>query len=297
MAKLDTKLTQNIQDWLNTPADQRDIANGAMMMLSLNRNRALFNTIMRSPQKYAGKLEYELRKHLKIRLNGMAISDVVRMEQEVVPIVEKTIEVVPVLSTDEELPEGKIAKGKRADHDQLPEAIQKLWDENFDRYTQIVLLFNELKAMSGAEPCDRYEKLKILADVDSAYRAALAQYDSYVATQSASETTNETASKENEDSFDSEGDDEDASEDNSDEDSARLINAARKTISKYKKQIATLEDEEKRAIAIAKIQSCVNVVLGNGGTFTDATKNELEAYGIEFPVEEAGAEETQDAQN
>ena len=77
---MDNKLTQQITDWLNTPRERRDIGAGAMMLLRLNNNRFLYANIMRRPEKFADKLEYELRKHLRIRLDNMTMADVVRLK-------------------------------------------------------------------------------------------------------------------------------------------------------------------------------------------------------------------------
>ena len=65
MAQLDKKLTESIQKWLNEKPEERDIVVGATYLLQLNKNRALYNTIIRKPQREADRLEYELRKHLR----------------------------------------------------------------------------------------------------------------------------------------------------------------------------------------------------------------------------------------
>ena len=61
MTNLDPKLTQEMQDWLNARPADRDFMRGAAMLRSLNRNKALYNTLVRNPGKYMSKLEYELR--------------------------------------------------------------------------------------------------------------------------------------------------------------------------------------------------------------------------------------------
>ena len=109
---MDEKFTQKIQEWLNTAASGRDLAAGAQMLLQLNRNRVLYANIMRRPERFAEKLEYELRKHLQIRLDGLTMADVVKMERVVMPAAEETLKQVPVISTDAELPQGTVAKGK-----------------------------------------------------------------------------------------------------------------------------------------------------------------------------------------
>ena len=59
---MDQKLTKQIQDWLNAMPEQQDIVKGATMLLQLNRNKVLYNNIVRNPVKLKGKLVYELKK-------------------------------------------------------------------------------------------------------------------------------------------------------------------------------------------------------------------------------------------
>lgn len=178
--KLDPKVTQQIQDWLNTPEADRDIRAGAELMLTLNRNRALYYSLLRRPDKFKDKLVYELKKHLRIRLDNLTTSEVARLEETIIPRVKETVGNHPAISVDAELPEGSVAKGRRADHDSLPPEIQELWNSNEQRHRRIVILFNEIKAMADAQPCDRYEKLRILDDLDKTYRLNLEKYDAYV---------------------------------------------------------------------------------------------------------------------
>lgn len=251
--KQDPKITKAIQDWLNTPEESRDIAAGADLMLSLNRNRALYNSIMLKPKKLLPKLVHELKKFLRLRLDNMATADVVRMEQRVMPAVAMIVEKPIVIDQDDELPEGKVAKGRRKDHDSLPPEIRELWDSNEARYRRIVVLFNELKSMGNLPPCDRYEKLVILDDLDKTYRRNLEMYDAYTPGMEVRA------------------------------DSTAAVNAARKTLSKYRKKVAEMpSDSPKRKLALDKIQTCVNTIVGCHAGLADDTRIELEALGIKF---------------
>lgn len=290
MNKIDPVLTARLQEWLNTPAAKRDILAGATMFLQLSRNRALYNSVIRKPEKFHAKLEYELRKYLRIRLDGMATADIVNLEAEVMPRVEETVSDLPPISPDDEFPEATVAKGRRPDHDSLPVDIKELWDSNADRYRRIVLLFNELKAMSDAAPCDRYEKLKILADLDKTYRENLERYDNYVPTSAeASETSISDPSLESSPGFPSavpeipqEGSTVDPSEDPaSGADVARQINAARKSVSSAKKALSELPaDDPKAEVLRSRIQESIAVIRSLGGGLSDRQKSELTALGI-----------------
>lgn len=253
MKSIDKKLTQDIQNWLNTPSDKRDMQQGATMLLQLNRNRAFFNSVIMRPSRYAAKLEYELRKHLNIRLHNMTVSDVAAMEQAVLPRVERTLS-APSITPDTDFSEGKVAKGKRPDHDSLPAEIQQLWDSNAERYYKINELFNEIKAMADAEPCDRFEKLVILDKTEAAYRKALEAYDSYdtsTATPGAPVVAD-----------------------------PKRISALRKSISTYKSSIAKTTDDTKKEALKIKLQSAVSELLSMKVGISETTRTELSALGI-----------------
>lgn len=268
MHYFDNKLTQDIADWLNTPEDNRDVKAGADMMLSLNRNRALYNTVLRNPAKYMPKLVYELRKYLRMRIDKVTAADAAKIEAQVLPRVEKMLEQQPAISAEDELPDASVAKGKRADHDSLPADIRALWESNGQLHRRIVLLFNELKAMSDALPCDRYEKVRLLAEADKTYRANLERYDSFVAP-AVADNSNVAAS------------DISAEKSGSVDCVVKAIGAARKRISQYRKQLSGLgSDDPKRPELVEKIQSAVDVILSSGADLSDATKTELRAEGI-----------------
>ena len=274
MKYIDSKLTASISEWLNTPVADRDVRAGADMMLSLNRNRALYNSIMRNPDKFMPKLEYELRKYLRLRLDSKSVADAAGMEARVMPRVEELVSGAPEISSDDELPEPVIAKGRRADHESLPSHIQALWDSNGQRYQRIVVLFNELKNMADAQPCDRYEKLCILDELESAYRKNLELYDSFVAPPAMADASAEDCS--------GCADDATAEADATSVDNVvKAVNAARKTLSKYRKVLSGMSDDDpKRPAAIAKLQEAANVIQSSGSSFADDTKNELLALGI-----------------
>lgn len=263
---MDNKFTQQISDWLNTPRTQRDINDGAMMLLRLNNNRFLYANILRRPDKFAEKLEYELRKHLRIRLDNMTMADVVRMEAHVIPAAEKTLASPPaVISTDDELPEAKVARGRRDDHDRLPAAVQALWDNNLQLYKTIKNVFEQLKTMEKAQPCDRYEYVKILDEADKKYRANLERYDGFVISD---EPDASTAAQY-------------ATDNATDDQAARKINAARKTLSKYKKILAKANISDERATtARQKIIACIETIRENGGVIGAAVTADLKKLGI-----------------
>lgn len=269
---MDNNFTQKMQDWLNQPAHERDIVAGATMLLQLNHNRVLYTNIVRRPERFADKVEYELRKHLKIRLDGLTVADVVKMEREVMPRVEQTLKDAPVISTDAELPDGTIARGKRPDHDHLPAEIRALWDDNIDNYHKVRDLHHRLKEMEAAPPCDRYEFLKLLDEADRRYRENLARYDGFVIGQEpATVVADNTA-------------DAQAPE----KDKAR-INAARKSISKWKAALVKAYGEgdgEKSTEALSKISAAIADLRAAGGALGAKVSAELLQLGVDLEAED-----------
>lgn len=249
---MDHKFTEKIRTWLNTPVNERSIEEGATMLLQLNRNRILHQNIIRRGVRMMPKLEYELKKHLRIRDDGKTLHEVVAMEKVIMPAVEQLVT----------KPEAEHA-GKRADHDELPEEVQQLWDGNFERYTKIKALFEELKAMEKMQPCDRYEKLKLLDEAEKAYREALSAYDSYV----------------KEDNFPTKTEEHPV-------DPAELatqIGNARKYISEGKGKLKKLIDEGNEAKAATlreKIVERVRTIQQAGAPISDDTFAELSELGI-----------------
>lgn len=249
---MDHKFTEKIRTWLNTPVNERSIEEGATMLLQLNRNRILHQNILRRGVRMMPKLEYELKKHLSIRDDGKTLHEVVAMEKVIMPAVE------PLVTK----PEAEHA-GKRADHDELPKDIQQLWNDNFERYVKIKALFEELKAMEKMQPCDRYEKLKLLDEAEKAYREALSAYDSYV----------------KEDNFPTKTEEQPV-------DPAELatqIGNARKYISEGKGKLKKLIDEGNEAKATTlrkKIVERVRTIQQAGAPISDDTLAELSELGI-----------------
>lgn len=215
---MDHQFTKQMQAWLNAKHESdEDIIKGADMLFRLNRNRFYHARATRQPQAYRSNIEYELNKFLKIRLDNMTIDEVKQMDALVIPEAQAIInEGEPVATSEEttdtagkttdsnaknadsidddgstddaELPSNEsdgvavIRKGKRKDHEFLPAEVAALWDANAKRYKEIKSTFETLKSMEDKQPCDRYEYLKILSDLDKRYRADMLAYDSYMVT-------------------------------------------------------------------------------------------------------------------
>ena len=188
MGKIDPKFTEALVAWMKKDHSSDDvIREGAMLLLQLNRNRILYQQILRTPQRMTKKLEYEIQKFINMRLDGYTLQDVQKLENEVVPFVEKA-----VLQESQAEPEADILpaesageirlSGKRPDHDSLPDDIKAIWIENAERWKKMKATHEYLKTIDA--PCDRYEYAKLLAELWKKYKADMCRYDDFKAGES-----------------------------------------------------------------------------------------------------------------
>ena len=254
MPNLDKKFTKQVEEWLNTPFAERDVPAGALMLLQMNRNQALYTTIMRRPDKFHEKLEYEMRKLYKMRLADVAMEDVAKIAKKVIPQVKETVEEKAIISTDDEMPTSGKVLGKRADHDQLPDYIKEMWERNGQTYRRIRLLYNECLAMTeaNARPCDLYEKLQLLSEADIRYRETLRAYDSYV------------IGVESKEEIDAQ------------------IAENRKKLSHYKTAFKRSKKESVRAHAVEELQRAVDFLLTHNVMLSDDERQSLREFGVTF---------------
>lgn len=264
---MDNKLTEKIQGYLEQAPENRNVIDGATMLLSLNRNRLFFQNVLRKPERFADKVEYELKKYLRIRLDRQTVSDVVALNETILPHVRETLSKgAPVISSDDDVPQsGTIAVGKRPDHDALPDEIKDLWDRCSNLWFKIKELFEQLKSMEKAAACDRYEYLKQLDEADKMYRANMQAYDGYTSDGSGMQK-------------------EEKAEESPDDPAtiSKKVNAARKYLSDNKKKLTDLKstDESKYAALLIKTQERYDYLISTGNTVDAEQTAELSALGL-----------------
>ena len=266
---MDRKLTEKIQAYLQTEPAKRNVVEGATLLLSLNRNRILFQNVVKRPEKFADKVEYELKKHLQIRLDDKTMSEVAAMDATVVPFAENTINKRLMLASDkaddidvpEELEVAIRHAGKRTDHDELPDEIKEIWEKSANLWFKIKETYETLKTMENAPLCDRYEHLKILDESDKQYRKNMAWYDGYV-------LGSEITSKKEVELEPAE--------------IAKKVQAARKYVSDNKKKLAELRetDLEKYNKLRDKVQERFNFLIETGNSVSEEQVAELKELGI-----------------
>lgn len=188
---IDPKFTEKIARWLDSEhTTTEQIEAGAQLLLSLNRDGAMYQRIMRRPQRELKFLEYKLQRFLRLRQDGQTIRDVVKLNDEIMPALETVTDkeplpteeqdlLLPVLQPDEQNGgnEQYVRKGIRPDHEKLPAEIQAIWPANAERWKKIKEAYETCKQLT--EPCDRYEYLKVLKDTWYKYKQEMARYDDY----------------------------------------------------------------------------------------------------------------------
>jgi len=187
---INPKFTEEIVRWLDSEHTERSqVEVGAKLLLRLNRDKAMYQRIMRRPQREVSFLEYKLRRFLSMRQDGQTVRDVIKLDGEVTPELQKVVDGDParVEGEPEQLPHEEnsddnelvryVRKGIRPDHDKLPANIQAIWTKNAERWKKIKKNFEICKSLE--EPCDRYEYLKILKETWYKYKADMAKYDDY----------------------------------------------------------------------------------------------------------------------
>ena len=188
---IDPKFTEKIARWLDSEhTTTEQIEEGAQLLLSLNRDGAMYQRIMRRPQRELKFLEYKLQRFLRLRQDGQTIRDVIKLNDEIMPVLETVTDkepmpieeqalLLPVLQPDEQNggKEQFVRKGIRPDHDQLPAEIQAIWPANAERWKKIKEAYETCKQLT--EPCDRYEYLKVLKETWYKYKQEMARYDDY----------------------------------------------------------------------------------------------------------------------
>lgn len=173
---INLELTPKIKEWLDTPADRRNIPEGARLLLRINRNKILYDNILRNPRKYAAHLEYQLQKIYKQRLIDTTHEEVAQMMVQVDAIAEQRGLTGSSRS--------EFQRGKRADHDQLPSDVQQLYVDNADIMRRMRDAHTRLRMINSTNSTcpdsDRYPLAKDIIRLDLQYRDNWNLYDHYV---------------------------------------------------------------------------------------------------------------------
>lgn len=275
---IDNTITKRLTDWLGEPSHDtdEDIMAGATLLLQLNRNRQLFQTVATNPKRFLKTVEYELRKFVPMRQRGQTLDDVWKEASELIVELNPAVEDEPEdnddkSDSDKDLP---AHGGKRADHDLLPDNIKAVWAENAARWKKIKELYNTCLGIKQA--CDLAETLHVLKEEWYTYKKEFARYDDYVITNATGDDVIEEKQT-----------------------SAKDITNARSYLSKMVKDGKLLnmrdasfaDDADEKTIkayntALANTQKRVQLLFEAGEEIGDELKAKLSEAGIVFPSEQ-----------
>lgn len=160
------QFTQKLQSWLDQPKEQRDLEEGALLLLQLTNNKIMYRNITRNIASHADYIEFMIKRYLNYRLQNITHEQVELMQKKVGLIAAThSLESTEQQSDDKSpSPSSEWKSGKRADHDTLPTEIQALYVENASIMKRMREVHLKLRTLSGAEATcpdsDRYPFLK-----------------------------------------------------------------------------------------------------------------------------------------
>lgn len=175
---MDHKFTEQIKQWLETPENERDYNAGALYLLKLSGNQIMYRNIIARIDSRHDVVDYHLQKYYNFRVQKLTHAQVEEMAAKVETIV---AEHIPLAAAANESPQ----KGRRTDHDSLPDDIKAKYAENLSLLQRMRELHLRLRSLSlDNAPCpdsERYPFLKELIALDKKLHANWEAYDRYVA--------------------------------------------------------------------------------------------------------------------
>lgn len=269
---MDKAFTQDIADWLETPREERDVRKGAELLLRINGNQHIYHLAMIRPETAHDHVEADLKKFLQIRLDGHTMESVRQMDSELIPKVQNII--TTRQDESEDAPEetddtAPTHRGKRSDHNELPEEIRAIYERGGELFEKIKQIFTELQQMENAPACDRYEKLKVLKPLVKEYTDGWERYDNYnsdMSQEEAVEAVDEAPEPGNE---------------------AKRVGAARKFISTHVAKLETLLqaetiDEAEVENERRQIAERMAFIAETGGSFKPDFAQRIHALGVDI---------------
>lgn len=175
---MDHKFTEQIRRWLETPEDERDYSVGALYLLKLSGNQIMYRNIISQIDRRHDVVDYQLQKYYNFRVQALTHAQVEEMAAQVETIV---AEHIPLAASADEQPQ----KGKRADHDSLPDEVKAKYVENLSLLQRMRELHLRLRSLSlenaTCPDSERYPFLKELISLDKKLHANWEEYDHFVA--------------------------------------------------------------------------------------------------------------------
>lgn len=170
-----------LREWMDSPAEGRDYSRGLQLLVAVSGNRMLLFTIP-VPEHRKEYIDYQLSKYADIMRNSDAASQVREMTRQVREIVSSN------LSLSEEK-DANPARGKRDDHDSLPDEVKACYVENLEILRRIRELNLRLRGINDQEAAQngdslafdakRRPLLETIIDLDKRMHANWKKYDTF----------------------------------------------------------------------------------------------------------------------
>lgn len=161
---MDHKFTEQIRQWLETPEAERDYSVGALYLLKLSGNQIMYRNIVAQLDRRHDVVEYQLQKYYNFRVQALTHAQVEEMAAQVETIV---AEHIPLAAEADKQPQ----KGKRADHNSLPDEIKAKYVENLSLLQRMRELHLRLRSLSlensTCSDSERYPFLKELISLST----------------------------------------------------------------------------------------------------------------------------------
>ena len=175
--KLNINFNAVIKAWLDAAPEDRDLEQGARILLQLTRNTIRYNSMIRNPAAHADVIEQELRAHLQRRESTPTPEEAVRIRAEAKAAIKE------IFTLKENNPAKEFKAGKRPDHDSLPDDIKQLYVDNLEirhRMQQYHLEIRTLiRSKKDCAPADLRDLVKLLKNADVQYHDNWEKYDHY----------------------------------------------------------------------------------------------------------------------
>lgn len=168
-------------------SDNKDWNEAAIWMLQINHNRIMYNNVMRNINAHHDTILYELKKYVKAKTINETHEKVEAMRRTEEIIVAKR-KLDKNVSTNEN-------RGKRPDHDELPDTIKALYLENFKLLAAMREIHLQLRMIAKSNPvCLDSEQYPLLVEIikkDNQLHENWRKYDSFTFEGAAEEKMNE----------------------------------------------------------------------------------------------------------
>lgn len=167
------------KSWYDKLPSERNYEEGALLMLQITHNRIQYNNVMRALDRHHDIVEWTIGRYIKEHLDEDTKREVRDMREQVRKIASKR-------NLDGTAPSHAPSKGKRSDHDSLPDEIKAFYHENLtilqsmrDLQTQLRIIARDPNVV--CLDSEQYPFLKELIEKDKRLRDNWVKYDTWTA--------------------------------------------------------------------------------------------------------------------